>query len=87
VRYPTFELAVEVFVVGGHVEVSVPGEIEEYGSGLAGLLARQRLVDRGAHRMAGFGRRDDALGARELHAGLEGGELRHRDGLDQPFVK
>ena len=33
------------------------------------------------------GRRDDALGAGELHAGLEGGDLRHRHRLDQAFVQ
>src|SRR3989344_6999876 len=80
------ELTAEGFVVGGHVGMAVTGEIEEYGLACAGLLAGERLVDRGAQRMAGFGRRDDALGAREGDARFESRKLRHRDGLDQPFV-
>src|SRR3990170_2779362 len=80
------ELAAEVLVVGGHVEVAVAGEVEEDRFLLAALFARERLVDRHADGVVRLGRRQDALGARELHARLEGRKLRHRDRLDETLV-
>ena len=52
-------------------------------SACALLLAAQRLVDGAAHRVVGLRRRHDALGAGELHAGLEAGDLVVGAGLDQ----
>ena len=46
-------------------------------------LAAQRLVDAGADGVGGLRRRNDALGAGEHDAGLEGGQLRHGHRLDQ----
>src|SRR6266581_5890738 len=62
------ELALEVGDVGPHVEMAVPGHVEQDGLALALALAAQRLVDRAAHRMRCFRSRNDALAARELDA-------------------
>ena len=80
------QLAGEEAVVGGHVEVAVAGQAEEDGLGLAGRLAAERLVNRGADGVAGLRRRDDAFGAGELDAGFKGRHLRHSDGFQQLFV-
>ena len=57
------------------------GVVEEDHPLLAGLLGRERLVDRGADGVAGLGRGDLALGAGELHRGLERLALRVGDRL------
>ena len=58
------QLAGEVIDVRLHVEVAVAAQVEQNGARLAFLLAAQRLVDRAAHRVVGFGRGHDAFGAR-----------------------
>ena len=65
------EAAVEVALVGGQVEVAVAAQVEQDDPRLAGLLGRERLVDRDPDRVGRLGRRQDALGPRELDAGLE----------------
>src|SRR4030095_3252466 len=80
------ELAGQERLVGAEVEVAVAGEVEENRLPLARLLAAQRLVDGHADGVRRLRRRDDGLGARELQGGLEGGELRYRDGLDHALV-
>ena len=75
------EPAVEEVVVGREVEQAVAGVVEEDHALLARLLGRERLVDRGADGVTGLGRRDLALGAGELHRGLERLALRVGDRL------
>ena len=65
----------EILVVGGHVDETVAGEVEEDGLLLAGLLALERFADRGGDGVAGLGCGDDAFGPGEEDAGLEGLEL------------
>ena len=50
--------------------------------GLARLPRRERLVDRDPDGVGRLGRRQDALGPRELDAGLEAGALVDAAGLD-----
>ena len=80
------QLAREVLLVRGHVEVAVAGKVEDDRLLLAFLLAAERLVDRNSYRVRGLRRRNDAFAARELDRGLEGRDLRHRDGLDDLHV-
>src|ERR1035437_4403836 len=76
------ELPVVVALVGRHVEVAVAGEVEDDHLLLAGLPAKERLVDRGADRGRGLRRRDDPLRFRELDCRVERLELPGRAGLD-----
>ncbi len=59
------QTAVQVVVVGLHVEVTVTAQVEQDDALLAGFLRRERLVDRALDRVARFGRRDDPLRLRE----------------------
>jgi hypothetical protein len=63
--------------------VAVAGQVEQDGLRLAGRLAASASSMACADGVAGLRRRDDAFGAGELHAGLEGGDLRHGQRLDQ----
>src|SRR6476646_348708 len=65
------EAVVEEVVVRGEIQEAVAGVVEQDHPLLAGLLARERLVDRGADRVAGLGRRDLPFGVREGHRRLE----------------
>ena len=80
------ERAREVGVVGRQVEVAVPAEPEQDHALVAGLLRRLRLLDHRADRVGRLGRRDDALGARELHAGGERLRLAVGARLDEALV-
>src|SRR5437868_5501341 len=60
------QLAGLVVDVRLHVEVAMPAEIEENRLRRAFLFRLQRLADRTRHRVIGFGRGNDAFGAREL---------------------
>src|SRR5271155_3961600 len=70
--------------VGLHVEVTVTTQIEQDRARSAFGLAAQRLVDRSAHRMVGFRRRQDAFGARKLDSCFEATRLRVGARLDEP---
>ena len=76
-------LAGEVLLVGRQVEVAVAAQGGEDDLGLAGLLARQRLADGGGDGVGRLGRRDDPLGAGELHRGGEALGLRDGHRLDE----
>src|SRR5947209_7955338 len=66
-----FELALEVAVVSGHVEVTVAAQVEQDRLLFAGLLAAERLVDGGTNGMGALRGRDDPLRPGELHRRLE----------------
>ncbi len=78
------EFTGEVVRVGLHVEVTVSAQVEENVLALAFLLAAQRLVDRSADRVVGFGRGQDAFSAGKHHSGLKAGELWIGLRFDQP---
>src|SRR5438552_12904451 len=80
------KLAAEVGLVRAQIEMAVAGEVEKNRLTLAVALASKRLVDRDADGVRGLGRRDDALGARELHRRLEGGQLGYRQRLAHALV-
>ena len=63
--------------------MAVAAEVEQDGLGAALALAAQRLLDRALDGVGGLGRRHDALGAREQHAGGEAFALGVGAGLDQ----
>src|SRR3990170_980852 len=65
------QLAGEVLVVGGEVEVAVAAEVEEDDAPIARLAGGKRLVDGGADGVGGLGGGEDALRAGELERGLE----------------
>src|SRR3990172_1531499 len=65
------QLAGEVLVVGGEVEVAVAAEVEQDHPPLARLAGGQRLVDGGADGVGGLRRRQDALSAGELQRRVE----------------
>ena len=65
------QLAREVLVVGGEVEVAVTAQVEQDDAFFAGLFGRTRFADGGADGVRALRRRDDALGSRELDGGLE----------------
>src|ERR1700732_1012412 len=77
-----FELAAQIAVVGSHVEMSVPGKVEENRLSLARALARVGLVDCRTDRVVGLRSRYDSLGTGESQAGLESRALRHGNRLD-----
>src|SRR5207253_2914028 len=61
----------EIGVVGAHVKVPVPRQVEQDHALLASLSRRERFVDCRADRVRRFGRRQDALTAGELDGRLE----------------
>src|SRR5918995_1400626 len=65
VERDVLELAGEVVVVGGHVEMAVAGEVEQDRALLAGLVGGARSANRAVNRVRGLGRREDALAAGE----------------------
>src|SRR6266849_5887725 len=65
------ELAGEVVVVGGHVEMTVTGEVEEDRALDAGLVGGPRLLQGAVDCVCGLGSREDALAAGECHGGSE----------------
>src|SRR4051812_34783875 len=76
------QLAAEVLAVRGQVEVTVSGKSEQDGLLAALGLALEGLVDGGPDRVRRLRRGQDALGAGELHPGVEAPGLRHRDRVD-----
>src|SRR5260370_29709679 len=75
------ELAAQIAVVGSHVEMSVPGEVEENRLSLARSLARVGLVDCRTDRVVGLRGGDAALRTGVNPSGLEGAALRHGNPL------
>ena len=81
------ELAGEVVVVGGHVEVAVAGEVEE-DRPLDALLVGGGGRSQGAvDRVGGLGRRDDPLAAGEQHRRGEDVALEVGLGADQAVAQ
>src|SRR5690606_33766936 len=78
------QLAGQVRVVGGQVEVAVAAQAKQDRPRLALFLGLERLVDRGPHRVSRLGRRQYALRPGKLDGGLKDGPLRVRPGLDEP---
>src|SRR5204862_7809985 len=67
-------------------EMTVAAQVEDDRLSLAFVLAPERLVDDPAHGVGRLGRGQDALRPRELHGGVEGGDLWHGDRLDDLLV-
>ena len=63
------QIALQVAVVGRHVEVTVAAQVEGDDLLLAALLASQRLFDGHGDGVGGLRRGDDALGAQEGQPG------------------
>src|SRR5215469_1309289 len=62
------ELAGLVIDIGLHVEVAMAAEVKKDRPRGAFRLAAQRLFDGAAHRVVGFGRRQDPFDARKLNS-------------------
>src|SRR2546425_11710519 len=84
--FVVLQLPGKVGVIGGHVEVTMPTEIEQNRLLLPCLFRLQCLVDRCAYCMPGLRRRNDPFSAREFHSGLEDGVLVIGLGLDDAFI-
>src|SRR3989454_8408614 len=69
------ELAREKRLVGREVEMTVAAQVEDDRLPLALALAPERLVDGPAHGVGRLGCGQEALRPRELHGGVEGGDL------------
>src|SRR5690606_19116280 len=69
--FVVLELALKVGVVRGHVEVTVPAQVEQDHPLLTGFLRFERFLDRGADGVRALRRGDDPLGPRELDRRLE----------------
>src|SRR5437870_13290054 len=79
--------AVEVGVVGRQVEQTMAAEVEEDGRRLAAFPGFDRLVNDRPDRVRRLRRRNGALGASELHGGVEDGALRVGNRLDEPMIR
>src|SRR5436309_397015 len=69
------EFSGEVGVVGGHVKVAVPGQVEENDLLVSGFFGLQRFVDGRADGVSSFWRGNNAFAACELHGCFEDGVL------------
>src|SRR5579885_476887 len=77
-----FQLAGEVGIVGGHIEVAVTAEVEQDRLLLALFLAAQRFVDGRLDGVRRFRSRDDGLAAGKSDRGAEDIQLRIGARLD-----
>src|SRR5205807_4442163 len=66
-KLDVLQLAGEVRVIGGHVEVSVPGKAEQDGPLLTGLSCGGCFLGHGAQGMGRLRSRQEAFRAREPH--------------------
>src|SRR5207245_3234620 len=78
------ELAGEVVVVGGHVAMTVAGEVEQDRALLPRLVRSLRDLKRAVNRVRRFRRRENSLAAREQNGGSEDVVLEIGLGADQP---
>src|SRR5215211_4792007 len=84
--FEVHELARQILLVGGEVEVPMSAEVEEDYPLLAGLPGFEREVYGRPYGVRDLRRGDDAFRLREEHPGLEGRVLGVGAGLDQTLV-